>query len=256
MTDRFPAEFIEHALSLVGHLRDDSLAHAERHAEDIENAVSEHRPSAENLLHYLALRQHDLRELQERLSQFGLSSLNRSEARTLEGLDSTLANLKGLAGRPENAADARPPADRPRAGDDRLRRNADTLLGPPPEERKTRIMVTMPGAAATDPDLIRALVAAGMDVMRVNTAHDGLEAWEAMADRLAEARKQTRRPCSLQVDLAGPKIRTRSTRPLGPTRSTRSSQANCPGWVNSLRSVRVRPSPNNSSTCSLHRCTW
>ena len=38
-------------------------------------------PSAENLAHYLALRQRDLRSLQADLVPWGLSSLGRSEAR-------------------------------------------------------------------------------------------------------------------------------------------------------------------------------
>jgi pyruvate kinase len=40
----------------------------------------EHRPSARNLVHYWAIRQSDLRELQTGLAVFGLSSLGRSES--------------------------------------------------------------------------------------------------------------------------------------------------------------------------------
>ena len=38
-----------------------------------------HRASARNMLHYWAIRQCDLRDLQARLSAYGLSSLGRSE---------------------------------------------------------------------------------------------------------------------------------------------------------------------------------
>ena len=41
------------------------------------------RPSGRNLLHYLALRQHDLRDLQRELAARGLSSLGRAEAHVL-----------------------------------------------------------------------------------------------------------------------------------------------------------------------------
>src|SRR5262245_42418208 len=41
----------------------------------IQQTHERYRPSARNLLHYLALRQHDIRPLQERLAEFGLSSL-------------------------------------------------------------------------------------------------------------------------------------------------------------------------------------
>jgi pyruvate kinase len=37
-----------------------------------------YRASARNLLHYLALRQQDIREVQKRLASLGLSSLGRS----------------------------------------------------------------------------------------------------------------------------------------------------------------------------------
>ena len=39
-----------------------------------------HLHSARNLIHYLALRRHDIRRLQESLTSLGLSSLGRSEA--------------------------------------------------------------------------------------------------------------------------------------------------------------------------------
>jgi pyruvate kinase len=44
------------------------------------------RPSARNLVHYIALRQHDLRDLQGRLAQRGLSSLGRSESCVMASL--------------------------------------------------------------------------------------------------------------------------------------------------------------------------
>ena len=41
----------------------------------------EHRASARNMLHYWAIRQYDLRDLQARLVAYGLSSVGRSEPR-------------------------------------------------------------------------------------------------------------------------------------------------------------------------------
>ena len=46
-------------------------------------------------------------------------------------------------------------------------------------------MVTLPSAAATDPVLIPSLLRSGMDVARINCAHDDAEAWIAMATRCA-----------------------------------------------------------------------
>ena len=40
-------------------------------------------------------------------------------------------------------------------------------------------MVTMPSEAAQSYELVKGLVEAGMDVMRVNCAHDSEREWEA-----------------------------------------------------------------------------
>jgi pyruvate kinase len=57
--------------------------------------------SARNLAHYIALRHHDIRPLQEGLAQLGLSSLGRAEAHVMATLDLVLAAVHGLAGRLE-----------------------------------------------------------------------------------------------------------------------------------------------------------
>jgi len=57
----------------------------------------QHKQSAKNFLHYLALRQRDLRPIQERLARFGLSSLGRSESHVLANLDAVLKVLNRLA---------------------------------------------------------------------------------------------------------------------------------------------------------------
>jgi pyruvate kinase len=66
----------------------------------------------------------------------------------------------------------------------------------------------MPTEAATDAGLIRALLTAGMDVMRINCARDHREAWEAMIRHLRAAEKEVGRSCRIWMDLAGPKLRT------------------------------------------------
>ncbi len=50
-------------------------------------------PSALNLARYVALRRHELRELQLELMPWGLSSLGRCEARVIENLDAVIAAL-------------------------------------------------------------------------------------------------------------------------------------------------------------------
>jgi pyruvate kinase len=89
-----------------------------------------------------------------------------------------------------------------------LDHNTNVLLGPRPTGRVPRIMVTLPTEAATDYELVRDLVAVGMDVARINGAHDGPEAWVQMARHVRRASEETSRPCRVSMDLPGPKLRT------------------------------------------------
>ena len=165
------------------------------------------RESARNLLHYLALRRVDLRQIQRRLSDLGLSSLGRAEGHTLHHLDAVLGHLRGAAGeRGRSATPARSLS--PPQGRRLLAERARRLLGDPPAGRTTRIMVTLPTEAANDYDLVRNLVAAGTDVARINCAHDDESYWERMVDHVRRAVRETGRPCRIEMDLAGPKLRT------------------------------------------------
>ncbi len=162
--------------------------------------------SARNLLHYLSLRQHDIRSLQQELSGLGLSSLGVLEAHVLDQLNTVIFALAHLTGQSVPDA-AEPPLTR---GEGRrlLQSNADRLLGAQPEQRQVRIMVTMPAEAAHDANLLRNLLQSGMDIMRINCAHDTPADWLAMIANLQEAIMATGRPCLVQADLAGPKLRT------------------------------------------------
>ena len=120
-----------------------------------------------NLAHYLALRRHDLRPLQRRLMVLGLSSLGRLEGRVLATLEAVMTALAALAGQNDPAAAL--PETAFFAGEARLAAAADTLLGPAPRHRRCRIMVTLPGTAANDPDMILDLARRGMD--KIGRAH-------------------------------------------------------------------------------------
>jgi pyruvate kinase len=171
------------------------------------------RPSACNLLRYLALRRHDLRNLQSRLTSLGLSSLGRSEARILESVNTVRAALKALDR--DDATEWDEVADHAVA-QNLLTEHANALLGPAPVQRSVRIMVTMPSEAADDYTLVHALVKAGMDCMRINCAHDGRDAWTRMIEHLRRASEALNRPCQVAMDLAGPKLRTGPLQP-GPS---------------------------------------
>jgi pyruvate kinase len=175
----------------------------------------EQRASARNLLHYLALRRHDVRSAQARLASHGLSSLGRTESHVRSGLEAVLRVLHLLDGT-EYEARTDPAALTVDAGAALLTAHTDALLGPPPKGRVVRIMVTMPSEAGTDYPLVRDLVNAGMDCMRINCAHDDPDVWARMVDNLGRARRELKRSCRLSMDIAGPKVRTGPLEP-GPT---------------------------------------
>ncbi|MGE3513112.1 MAG: pyruvate kinase [Vicinamibacterales bacterium] len=164
-------------------------------------------PSATNLLHYLVLRRHDLRLAQPLLAAHGLSSLGRTESHVRSGLDAVLRLLHLMTG-----TDWSPSPGAVRLsledGEALLRQHTGALLGPEPDGRTVRIMVTMPTEAAHDYAFVRDLVSAGMDCMRVNCAHDGPDEWARMITHLRRASKDTGRACTVCMDIAGPKLRT------------------------------------------------
>jgi pyruvate kinase len=179
---------------------------------------SDYAGDAANLAAYLAFRQHDIREIQDQLGVLGLSSLGRTEAHVRAGIAAVSAALGGVLGDDASLASAirigRLCADQDRILDAR----AASLLGPRPAGRRTRVMVTLPSDAADDPGLIADLIARGMDLARINGAHDGPDIWRAMAARVRTAARDAGRDCRILVDLPGPKLR------IGPLPSA-------PGWL-------------------------
>jgi pyruvate kinase len=165
------------------------------------------RKSAENLLHYMALRHHDVRLLQEELAILGLSSLGRSEAHVMSTLDAVLRVLHRLAGR---AVELPAQGEHPgfNEGEALLAAHTEALLGPPPTQRGVRIMVTMSSEAADDYGLVRDLLSHGMNCMRINCGHDTADEWARMIEHRDRARREIGLPCKILMDLGGPKLRT------------------------------------------------
>lgn len=170
------------------------------------------RVSARNLTHYLALRRFDLRRLQRRLAGLGVSSLGRAETHVLANLDKVLGILHRLIGEVWTPRNPEEPIGF-RHGQALLEAHTAALLGPGRAGRRVRIMVTLPSAAARDQSLILNLVRAGMDVARINCAHDTAQDWLAMIRNVRRASRAAGRPVRILADLAGPKLRTRLSCP-------------------------------------------
>lgn len=184
-----------------------ALVHAEvDHEEQLGRVIAAKRPDAVNLVHYLTLRSRDLRGLQRELAGYGLSSLGRLEARVLPSVDELIETVDALVeGRARQELD---PLLGIGEADARLAERAVALLGPADADRDTRIMVTMPPEAAQDGALVDRMTEAGMDLARVNCAHDGPEAWSAMIGFVRDAAARRGRPGRIAMDLGGPKLRT------------------------------------------------
>ncbi|MDP3376588.1 MAG: pyruvate kinase [Hydrogenophaga sp.] len=179
----------------------------QRYADAIAHVHPQQRESARNLVHFLALRATDLRALQNRLAWLGLSSLGRAESHVLANVDKVLGILHRLTGQAWQDRSPEEPVGSV-SGPALLASHAQTLLGSVARDRNVRIMVTLPSEAATDSALVRSLVEAGMDVARINCAHDQASDWTAMAKRVRRAAKAAQREVKVLMDLGGPKIRT------------------------------------------------
>ena len=142
---------IDSILRDLAAIRADMVADAAVPKELLEAVHANYRDSARNLLHYLALRRHDLRSLQLRLAALGLSSLGRAESYVLATLDAVLQALHRFAHRPWN-----PPSEEFGTidfakGRRLLTEHSEALLGPAAPSRAVRIMVTMPWSANRTP---------------------------------------------------------------------------------------------------------
>lgn len=171
----------------------------------------EFRDSARNLVHYLALRQSDISELQDGLSDLGLSSLERAERNVMGSLRavwSALQRLNGDSNKGPVPEGAPLPLSASRADAHKI-----AILGDHPEGRDVNIMVTLPTEAGQSRQLVSEMIAAGMNVARINCAHDDLAAWEAMVENVRAASSEADKECRVIMDLAGPKLRTGELRP-------------------------------------------
>jgi len=167
-----------------------------------------HDQDAANLAAYIAFRREDHRGLQERLSQLGLSSLGRCEGHVVATLDAVALALDALAGAAVGEAVLMKTGRANRQGDNRLKQNTQALLGREPKQRRVRIMVTLPTAAAGEIRFVRDLIEHGMDIARINCAHDDADTWMAMIANVRSAAGAAGRECLIHMDLAGPKLRT------------------------------------------------
>ena len=202
---------LEELLAALLELRQQLHAMEQEQAPSLAAVAEAYRASARNLLHFIAFHRHNHPGLQAALRQRGLSTLAGCDPHLLASLNSLIAVVQTLLGPPASAAAQDPdsePGDAPLSfaeGHALLRRNGEQLLG-----SCNAIMVTLPAEAAASPALVDELVAAGMDIARINCAHDDPDTWAGLAHQVRAAAARHNRPCRIAMDLAGPKLRTGS----------------------------------------------
>lgn len=191
-------------------LHEDALDLEKQLAPSVKQVHPSFRNSARNLLHYLALRQHDIRQLQESLAQLGLSSLGRAEAHVLASLQAVRSMLCQLF---ECSPSKWQIPVSFQESVELLAKHTHEMLGLVPQNRQTRIMVTFSTDLADNPELIKRMLLAGMDCARINCAHDSKKEWRQMIEAIREAEKETGKSCQIFMDLMGPKLRTGTLKP-------------------------------------------
>ena len=167
--------------------------------------------SLDNLLCYLVLREQNLSDLQIRLAEQGLASLIMSESNVLVSVEQVLKHF-GIK-----------PVDTsslckidPQNGRLLLTMRNELMFGLVPKERKTLIMVTLDSSDIYQHELIEQLLENGMDIARINCAHNTAREWKLLVETLRGVEEQVIQNgkgieghrCKILMDLGGPKIRT------------------------------------------------
>lgn len=178
-----------------------SMLKAEDQKKESINGVKPHyHKSAINLVDYLALRSQNIELVQKQLHSIGLSSLASSESH-IKAQVITIIDWLGPAETTHSEIDAA-------SGLKQLQDNITSLLGNAGKDDAPPIMVTFDTNFTDDFQLMCDLLENGMQVARINCAHDDEPAWIKMIENLRKAAAKLNLPCKLYMDLAGPKIRT------------------------------------------------
>jgi pyruvate kinase len=196
---------------ILASIQEGAMSLEERYADELANVHPEYREGAYNLVHYLALRKADTQSLRDALRRLGLYSLAHAERDVLGIIAAVRRALDALAG--TAAPDPVALLQDLQAEDPSSANHRRAMLGPSPDGRDVSIMVTLPTEAADNPDLVAEMIAAGMNVARVNCAHDDAEVWERMIGNVRAAATEADTECRVIMDLAGPKLRTGELEP-------------------------------------------
>ena len=184
-------ELIEKKLRIAGAKRKRFISSL-HHAQQI---------SAYNLIHYLALRNEDVRSMQDELHHAGLSGLANSESHILKQLQAVRQRLGSTI------KDAELSQCDYHTAQGLINKRSAEIFGFKKDPAIPYIMVTLDEAYKNEVALMRKLLVAGMNVARINCAHGNEDDWKAMILSVKKASDISRKPCKIYMDIAGPKMR-------------------------------------------------
>ncbi|MCX6111386.1 MAG: pyruvate kinase [Proteobacteria bacterium] len=169
------------------------------------------RASLRNFVHYLALRQLDIRKLQLELADLGLSSLGRAESYVMGNVSAVRTMLEA---RVSGAYHQEAQNELTWAQAERLiHAHTRALCGPKPSHRHVYIMVTAPDALTADATWMNESLDTGMNLLRINAAHGHPSEWRTIAATARAAAQAKGATLKIAVDLPGPKLRTVELQP-------------------------------------------
>ena len=224
--------------TLLQEIHDQARLLEQKYADDLANVHPDFREGAYNLVHYLALRKTGTESARNALRRLGLYSLAHAERNVLGSVSAVQRAIDALTG-----AAVADPAELAR---DIRRRNPTSaehrvsILGPSPEGRDVSIMVTLPKDVADSRELVDGMIEAGMNVARINCAHDSAETWARMVANVRAAARAAETEIRIIMDLAGPKLRTGDLKP-GPRVIHIRPKRDPQGRVIAPRRVRLIP---------------
>ena len=213
-SDREAEEF-EILGSSLNRLYIDTIKRAQKEQSNFPLSLNEkeRKCSRDNLLCYLALREYDLSDLQLRLAEQGLSSLGTLEGQVLTSIEHVLKHFRIPA-----ISTSRLCKINSKDASSLLSKRSELMFGSSGKGRRTHIMVTLDSSDIHQHELIELLLENGMDIARVNCAHNTRRDWQLLIeaihhaeDRLVQRGQRSGHKCMLLMDLAGPKIRTGPT---------------------------------------------
>ena len=174
---------------------------ATKHKKLISSVHNLQQKSATNLIQYLALRNQDIRILQDNLHHAGLSSLASSESHILKQVQTIRQRLGEIIKEKDISY-----FDYYSAQNELNRFTAD-LFGFKKDPSIPHVMVTLDTSFEDNIPIIRSLLVAGMNVARINCAHGDEKNWLFLVEAVRKASDKTGHACKIYMDIAGPKMR-------------------------------------------------